>query len=113
VITVEDNAAGMTHEQAQRSFHRFHSERVGGTGLGLPYCKETIAAMGGFMRLQAKPGEYVKVSVLLKQQQPPKQGANPHSGDEEFVSVRQQKLMQRIDRRNAELEKSQENKQGG
>lgn len=71
VIEVEDHGIGMTRKQIQRigqSFYRADDPRVRktrGTGLGLTIVKHIIAAHGGQLEIQSKPGKGSVFSVRI------------------------------------------------
>lgn len=71
VIEVEDRGIGMTRKQIQRigqSFYRADDPRVRktrGTGLGLTIVKHIIAAHGGRLEIQSKPGKGSVFSVHI------------------------------------------------
>ncbi|MBL8878133.1 MAG: HAMP domain-containing histidine kinase, partial [Phycisphaerales bacterium] len=71
VIEVEDHGIGMTRKQMQRigqSFFRADDPRVRktrGTGLGLTIVKHIIAAHGGKLVIESKPGKGSVFSVRL------------------------------------------------
>lgn len=71
VIEVEDHGIGMTRKQIQRigqSFFRADDPRVRktrGTGLGLTIVKHIIAAHGGKLEIESKPGKGSVFSVRL------------------------------------------------
>jgi len=68
---VKDTGIGMTAEQLERVIKPFEQAddsitRVfGGTGLGLPICKEILKLMGSEMRIESSPGEGTKIDFTL------------------------------------------------
>ncbi|RYF64394.1 MAG: HAMP domain-containing histidine kinase, partial [Comamonadaceae bacterium] len=60
-ITVEDNGPGMSREVLARLFESFHTfGKSGGTGLGLSFCKRTMAAFGGEITAESEPGRFTR-----------------------------------------------------
>ncbi len=47
VLRIEDEGPGITTEDADKAFHKFHTTKVGGTGVGLPFSKRIVNAHGG------------------------------------------------------------------
>jgi len=43
----------------------FYSSKISGGGLGLPLCTEILAAHGGALRLQKRPGGGTAVTCVL------------------------------------------------
>jgi signal transduction histidine kinase len=70
-IIVADNGPGMTPEQAARVFERFYrtdgarSRARGGAGLGLPIAASLVAAHGGDITVDTKPGQGAAFHVRL------------------------------------------------
>lgn len=62
VLTVGDTGIGMAPETQQRIFESFVqadegiARRFGGTGLGLPICRQLLALMGGSISVESSPG---------------------------------------------------------
>ncbi|MBW2719988.1 MAG: hypothetical protein JRD94_16000, partial [Deltaproteobacteria bacterium] len=62
-IRVSDTGLGISEERAQSIFRPFSqadastTRRYGGTGLGLPICRQLVELMGGDLRLESTPGE--------------------------------------------------------
>jgi len=62
VLTVEDTGLGIGAEDAERVFEEFFQvpnrlqPSVKGTGLGLPYARRTVEALGGTLTLSSEPG---------------------------------------------------------
>jgi two-component system OmpR family sensor kinase len=56
-IAVTDNGAGISPEDAERVFDRFHTRDAGGgSGLGLSISRELARVMGGDLELESEPG---------------------------------------------------------
>ena len=56
LIAVEDRGSGMAQEQMKLALLPFYSTKRGGTGLGLPLCREMIEAHGGTFNLYNREG---------------------------------------------------------
>ena len=66
---VHDTGSGMTAEQVERAFERFHKGPGSrGTGLGLTIARSLIAAHGGTIRLASEPGRGTTVTFTLRGQ---------------------------------------------
>ena len=58
-IEVSDNGPGIAPESLPKLFDSFYtSNKSGGTGLGLAYCKRTMHALGGDIHCISKLGEF-------------------------------------------------------
>jgi two-component system CAI-1 autoinducer sensor kinase/phosphatase CqsS len=58
-IEVSDNGPGIAPESLPKLFDSFYtSNKSGGTGLGLAYCKRTMQALGGDIHCISKLGEF-------------------------------------------------------
>lgn len=57
-LHIRDTAKGISSEKANIIFEPFYSERKGGTGIGLAYCKLLMKAAGGVISCQGQMGEY-------------------------------------------------------
>ena len=61
-LTVADTGIGMAPEMQQRVFESFVqadesiARRFGGTGLGLPICRQLVTLMGGSISVESSPG---------------------------------------------------------
>lgn len=58
-LHIRDTAKGISSEKANIIFEPFYSERKGGTGIGLAYCKLLMKAAGGVIFCQGQVGEYI------------------------------------------------------
>ncbi len=66
-LRVGDTGAGIAAEDLPRVFEPLYTTkpRGSGTGLGLPLVREIVAAHGGTVRLESRPGEGTTVLVRL------------------------------------------------
>ncbi|HEX3053529.1 MAG TPA: ATP-binding protein, partial [Aggregatilineaceae bacterium] len=64
-VTVEDNGAGMSAEQASRIFEPFFTTKEYGTGLGLSICQDVITHHGGTIRVESTEGWGTTFMVIL------------------------------------------------
>jgi len=65
ILSVNDDGAGMTHEQQARIFEPFVSYKKGGTGLGLAVVQSIISAHHGQITLDSSPGLGCTFRILL------------------------------------------------
>jgi len=71
ILEVEDTGHGIAPEERERVFERFYradpsrSRRTGGTGLGLPLCREILKVLGGQIRISASTAEGTTLEVRL------------------------------------------------
>ncbi|MEV7007887.1 ATP-binding protein [Streptosporangium sp. NPDC051022] len=71
VFRVSDTGIGVPEEHQERVFEEFYQVpgplqvRAKGTGLGLPYARRLVEAMGGTIRLTGAPGEGTTATVRL------------------------------------------------
>src|SRR6266542_6229993 len=56
LLQVLDRDKGMDEETMKKALLPFYSSKQSGSGLGLPLCTEILAAHGGSLRLQNRPG---------------------------------------------------------
>jgi signal transduction histidine kinase len=76
IITVSDDGRGIPPAERARVFERFvrlDSDRArssGGTGLGLAIVAEVVAAHGGTVTIDDRPGGGTKITVALPQNRP-------------------------------------------
>lgn len=66
IVTVSDNGCGMDEESKRRVFDKYFTKgKIGGTGLGLAYCKQVIEAHGGAITIESEVGMGTKFIVSL------------------------------------------------
>jgi signal transduction histidine kinase len=65
VIEVRDNGVGIEPERLGAVFEPFVTSKPKAVGLGLPMCREIVAAHGGRVELRSGPGVGTTVSLLL------------------------------------------------
>ena len=66
VIDVRDTGTGMTAEDIERAFDRFHKGRESrGSGLGLTIARSFVVAHGGEIRASSDPGRGTTMTVTL------------------------------------------------
>ncbi|WP_054958637.1 HAMP domain-containing sensor histidine kinase [Paenibacillus dakarensis] len=71
VLTVSDNGSGIPEEHLPHLFERFYrsdtsrSRKYGGSGLGLAITQSIVAAHGGTIEVESKPGEGSAFRVLI------------------------------------------------
>jgi CheY-like chemotaxis protein len=66
-IELSDNGPGLPADQLDRIFEPFFDTRpIGrGSGLGLPVCRELVAAAGGSIAVDSAPGRGTTIRVVL------------------------------------------------
>ncbi len=64
-LVVRDCGHGMSPEVMKNALVPFYSTKEGGTGLGLPLCREIVEAHGGVLRLEGRDGGGLDVIVRL------------------------------------------------
>lgn len=70
-LVLEDSGPGLTEEQRGRLFERFYrvegsrSRATGGTGLGLPICKNIVEAHNGSIRVEPSGLGGLKIEIIL------------------------------------------------
>ncbi|GAB4151573.1 MAG: hypothetical protein Kow00107_02220 [Planctomycetota bacterium] len=70
IIEVEDSGSGMTPEVQQRIFEPHYSTKrgksmIGGSGVGLSFCKLTVESYGGSISVQSEPGKGAIFTIAL------------------------------------------------
>ena len=72
-IRVADTGVGMPPEMIERLFEPFFTtkRKTGGTGLGLPLCRNVVTAHGGEIQVSSEPGRGSTFTVLIPRDQPP------------------------------------------
>lgn len=63
-VTIEDNGPGIPSERQNTIFEMFQSSKSGGRGLGLSIVSEIVAAHGGQVKVESRPGK-TKFSIYL------------------------------------------------
>jgi len=65
-LVIEDNGPGIEPESVPKLFDDFFTtQKVGGTGLGLAYCKRVMRAFGGDIRCESRLGHYTRFVLLF------------------------------------------------
>ena len=65
-VAVRDTGTGMTAEEVDRAFDRFHKGRGSrGSGLGLTIARNLVAAHGGTIRASRQPGTGTTMTFTL------------------------------------------------
>ena len=68
IMVVSDQGTGMSDEQLHNALVPFYSTKAGGSGLGLPLCREIVEAHGGKIQLNNNVnGSGLTVSVVIPQ----------------------------------------------
>ena len=71
-VTVEDEAGGIAEEDLPHLFERFYTGKgsFGGTGLGLPICKDLVEKMDGEISVRSEKGVGTAVRIELPEAEP-------------------------------------------
>jgi two-component system sensor histidine kinase VicK len=71
-VTVEDEAGGIAEEDLPHLFERFYTGKgsSGGTGLGLPICKDLVEKMDGEVSIRTEKGVGTAVRIELPEAEP-------------------------------------------
>jgi PAS domain S-box-containing protein len=71
-VTVEDEAGGIAEEDLPHLFERFYTGKSssGGTGLGLPICKDLVEKMDGEVSVHSEKGVGTSVRIKLAEAEP-------------------------------------------
>jgi PAS domain S-box-containing protein len=71
-VTVEDEAGGIAEEDLPHLFERFYTGKgsSGGTGLGLPICKDLVEKMDGEVLIRSEKGVGTSVRIELPGAEP-------------------------------------------
>jgi two-component system sensor histidine kinase VicK len=71
-VTVEDEAGGIAEEDLPHLFERFYTGKgsSGGTGLGLPICKDLVEKMDGEISIHSEKGVGTAVRIELPEAEP-------------------------------------------
>ena len=71
-VTVEDEAGGIAEEDLPHLFERFYTGKgsFGGTGLGLPICKDLVEKMNGEVSIRSEKGVGTFVRIELPEAEP-------------------------------------------
>ena len=75
LLQVLDRGKGMDDETMKKALLPFYSSKQSGSGLGLPLCTEILAAHGGSLRLQRRPGGGTVVTCVLPSPSPAGRGS--------------------------------------
>ena len=65
MIAVDDTGNGMSEETLSHVYERFSTGNNGGTGLGLPICKELAEQMGGSIDISSEEGKGTTVWIIM------------------------------------------------
>jgi two-component system nitrogen regulation sensor histidine kinase GlnL len=73
-VEVADTGPGISEENLAKVGTPFFSTKDNGTGLGLAICQKIVAEHRGMLKIDSKPGQGTKISVLLPLIQSPAKG---------------------------------------
>jgi nitrogen fixation/metabolism regulation signal transduction histidine kinase len=69
-LVVADGGAGMSDEVLEKALLPFYSTKKGGSGLGLPLCREIVESHGGRLSIERQAGGGTVVRCWLPRQEP-------------------------------------------
>lgn len=69
LIEIEDSGPGIEESELRTVFRPLYSTKPGGTGLGLPFCRQIVEEHGGEIHLASRIGQGTTVTVALPLQQ--------------------------------------------
>lgn len=76
-ITVRDTGPGIAPEKMEHLFEDFQtSGKVDGTGLGLPFCRRAMRALGGDIRCASKLGDFTEFTLMFPAMPPTEASAH-------------------------------------
>ena len=58
IVYFRDTGSGISKEQIPYIFKQFHSNRIGGMGVGLSFCQAVMHSIGGDIACESKLNEY-------------------------------------------------------
>lgn len=64
-VQVEDSGPGIPRDQLEKVFMPFYTTKAKGTGLGLSISRNIVAAHGGDILIESRPGKGSRVSIVL------------------------------------------------
>jgi nitrogen fixation/metabolism regulation signal transduction histidine kinase len=64
-LVVKDRGAGMSDEVLEKALLPFYTTKKGGSGLGLPLCREIIESHGGRFSIEQRPGGGTQVRCFI------------------------------------------------
>jgi signal transduction histidine kinase len=64
-LRVQDRGAGMSDDVLRKALLPFYTSKAGGSGLGLPLCREIVEAHGGHLRIERREGGGTEVVCWL------------------------------------------------
>ena len=70
IVEVEDAGVGISPEQQARLFEPFQTSKAGGSGLGLAIAHRIVAAHGGAIDIESRPGAGTRVRIALPREAP-------------------------------------------
>jgi two-component system, NtrC family, nitrogen regulation sensor histidine kinase GlnL len=73
-VEVADTGPGISEENLAKVGTPFFSTKDNGTGLGLAVCQKIVADHRGMLKIDSKPGQGTRISVLLPLIQSPAKG---------------------------------------
>jgi signal transduction histidine kinase len=71
LLKVIDQGRGMHPDVMSQLFKPFFTTKPGGMGLGLAFCKRTVEAHGGAIKVDSEEGKGTTVTITLPVEQPP------------------------------------------
>ena len=74
-LIVKDRGAGMSDEVLEKALLPFYTTKRGGSGLGLPLCREIVESHGGRFSIEQRPtgGTLVRCFIPVAETESPTQ----------------------------------------
>lgn len=65
MIQIADSGIGIAETDLRKIFRPLYSTKPGGTGLGLPFCRQAVEEHGGEIRVESRRGVGTTITVIL------------------------------------------------
>ena len=65
IIHFRDNGLGIDSQNMKQLFQDFYSQRTGGVGLGLSFCKDVMRSLGGYIDCDSELNKYTQFNLFF------------------------------------------------